>query len=464
MDKLKDYQLRGVEFILQKKGRAILADEAGLGKTYTTLEAIQRLQSEPVLIFSINPGLYVWHDELSRWYDKKSIVYSGPPEERGKLREKFFKDGIKYLIANYFFIDEIKNEFNDINWKTIVTDEYHIMGISNSRTKRFGAILPLVRKADHIIMVTGSPVRRNLSNLYAPFNLLDPYTFSSFWEFVNKYCIITEDRFGKTIEEMPKNPEKFDRLRKNYLIRRLKENVLKELPPKTRQPISVFMSPEQKELYEKMDSDMYIEYGDNIITAPNEAVKLLRLRQLLVTPLIFDIPIIGGALEMLIELIKVEFSNDNPVAIFTPFRTAIKPIMEVLKERLGKPEVLFCKLHGGMSVEKTHDNVSNFQNATTVRKIFIATIKSGMAITITQAKVAIFIGYEWTSEENSQAEDRLHRQGQLDNVRILYLLHRDNETDEKVRQILNSKQRAINWTLYTKEMLLKTNVSRETII
>ena len=76
-----------------------------------------------------------------------------------------------------------------------------------------------------------------------------------------------------------------------------------------------------------------------------------------------------------------------------------------------------------------------------------------MSITITAAKVCIFLGYEWTSEENSQAEDRLHRHGQTDNVRCLYLLHRDNPTDMKVIKILNQKQHNINWALNTEDYI-----------
>ena len=450
--KIRDYQIAGSDFIVEHGGRALLADEAGSGKTLQALHAIMGLKGQPVLIFTINPGLFVWQDELEHWFQEKAIVYTGNKKDRALLHQKFIKDDYRYLIANYFFIEELSELFKLGYWKTIVTDEYHIMGISNHRTARYKALFPIAKKADNLIMVTGSPMRRNLADLFAPFKMIDPPNFKSYWRYVNTHCVVTEDFFGKTIEAMQRNPVEFTKMRKNYMLRRLKKDILPELPPKTRQVISVFMTSEQKKIYDMMDKDMVIDYKGIFITAPNPAVKMIRLRQLLVTPMILGFDVIGGALQHLAELISSEFEEGNPVAVFTPFKTnAIKPIKKYLLSKLSKTEIFH--LHGAMPFKQIKENVQGFQNLPTERKVFLGVIKSGMAITLTAAKVCIFLGYEWTSEENDQAENRLHRYGQTDNVRCLYILHRDNPVDERVMEILNTKQYNINWALKTEDFI-----------
>jgi len=452
--KLKEYQKKGVDFILSRNGRALLADECGLGKTLTTLQSIMALNGTPALIFTINPGLFVWEDELKYWFNEYSMIYTGTPSKRQELVGEFFKNNCQFLIANYFYIDEIKERFNFVKWKTIITDEYHIMGISNYKTARFKSLMKLNKKVPYLIMVTGSPMRRNLADLYSPFKLIDPDNFRSYWRYVNKYCIVTDEGFYKTIEAIPKNPEEFIALRKRYMIRRLVNDVMPELPPKTRQVVPVCMTPEQKLLYDMMEKDKVIDYKGNLIVAPNEAVKILRQRQLLVTPYIFGFDIPGGALETLAELIEDEFSNGNPVAVFTPFKeNAIDPIINYLKSKLKNTK--FFKLHGGMSVKNARGFCKGFQEANTVRKVIIGVIKSGMAVTLTEAKVAIFLGYEWTSEENNQAEKRLHRIGTKDNIRCLYLLHKDNPVDRRVMEIINTKQHNIDWALKTEDFIEK---------
>jgi len=450
--KLKDYQRTGVDFILSKNGRALLGDEAGAGKTRTALTAMMELQGTPALIFTINPGLFVWEDELDYWFDQKAVVYTGNAEQRSNLLAEFEENNHQFLIANYFFIDEIKDRFNFVKWKTIVTDEYHMMGIGNFKTDRFKSLAKLTKEVLYLIMVTGSPMRRNLADLFSPFKLLDPDGFRSYWRYVGKYCIVTDEGFYKTIEAIPKHPEEFIALRKKYMIRRLMKDVMPELPPKTRQVIPVYMTPEQKLLYDMMEKDKIIDYKGSLIVAPNEAVKILRQRQLLVTPHILGFDIAGGALETLAELIENEFSNGNPVAVFTPFKQkTIEPIINYLKSKLK--DTLFFKLHGGMPPVKVKENYQGFQKADTIRKVFIGVIKSGMSITLTEAKVAIFIGYEWTSEENNQAEKRLHRIGTKDHVRCLYLLHKDNPVDRRVMEIINTKQHNIDWALRTEDFI-----------
>jgi len=449
---IKDYQIKGSNFIVEHGGRALLADEPGAGKTVQALHAVMRMDTFPVLIFVINPGLFVWQDELEFWYDKPSVVYTGNKEERNKEYHNFIHSDCKFLIANYFFIEELTSIFPLGYWKTLIMDEYHIMGLSNHRTDRYKNIFPSVKKAESVIPLTGSPMRRNLADLFAPFKMIAPEKHSSYWRYVKTHCLVTEDHFGKTIEAMPKHPKEFDDYRKQYMIRRMKKDIMPELPPKTRQVIPVYMTPEQKKLYDMMDKTLMIDYKGKLIIAQNRAVRFLRLRQLLITPQILGFDIIGAGLEMAKALIEVEFSNGNPVALFTAFKVnCIQPIIKYLRKCL--PNTVFFYLHGGMPPRKAKENYKGFQDAQTHRKVFVGVIKSGMSITLTAAKVSIFLGPELTSEENSQAEDRLHRQGATGNIRCLYILYRDDPVDDRIKEILNTKQHNIDWGLNTSDFI-----------
>ena len=136
MYKLKKYQKEGSDFIIARHGRAILADEMGLGKTLEALDAIYRLDGFPVLIVGIKPALYVWKDELKKWFNEESIIYSGNPKNRSKAWNEFIVNDCRFLITNYAFVEEIKSKGPSL-WKTIVTDEYHLPGLLNRKTLIF---------------------------------------------------------------------------------------------------------------------------------------------------------------------------------------------------------------------------------------------------------------------------------------------------------------------------------------
>ena len=247
---------------------------------------------------------------------------------------------------------------------------------------------------------------------------------------------------------MPKDIDIFRDMLSHYLIRRLKEQVLKELPEKTRQAIPIFMEPAQQKLYDQLIKDMYFEYGDTFVATPNALARTMRVRQLLATPQIFGIPVIGGALRMLHDIAMEEISLSRPIAVFTPFTDAI-PYIKLILEGLYKDNIWV--LQGGMQANKIQEVVDGFQSCKSTVKAIICSIKSGVSQTITDAKTAIFVGYEWGPYDNDQAESRLYRLGQHDNVRCLYLLHQDCPPEQHMIDILNSKQQAISFVLSPKE-------------
>lgn len=451
---LRPYQITGSDFLVNA-GRAILADDMGLGKTLTTLDAVHRLGDLPALVIAPKIALYVWQKEISKWFEEPSAIYSGEYYIRNRAWKDFQARKVPFLITNYAFAEEIRQR--NSTWGTLICDEIHLAGLLNRKTQTFKHIRNLARASKRLFQVTGTPMRQTPADLWAPLHLVSPREFSSYWRFVQDYCVMTNDGFGMVIERRPASIEGFRDMLKCYLIRRLKKEAMPWLPPKTRQPVYVDMTARQAVLYNQMARDYVIKFSDTslgtldaqdrLIVAQNQLVATMRLRQLLVTPQILGLDILGGALKMVPQMVENEFMSGNPVAIFTPFKEAI-PFIERALHKLNSVELYI--VHGKLSAKKVFERWNAFQDSSNSRRAFICTIKSGTSFDLYSSAVAYFIGYEWDSHMDVQAEDRLHRDGQKDNVRVHYLIHK-NTVDEDIMQTVAEKQDTFNFVLNSED-------------
>jgi SWI/SNF-related matrix-associated actin-dependent regulator of chromatin subfamily A-like protein 1 len=435
---LRPSQITGSQFLQDHNNRAIEADIAGLGKTYTILDAIITKHFYPVLIICNKPGLYVWQSELKIWFNgKPSVVYSGSPEQCSKRLQDFITNTeVDFLITNYAFLDEVITKLGPFFFKTLVLDEYHLPGLLNHKTDIYKMVKEISKLIPHVIMSTGTPMRQTPADWFAPLSIIDRKTFSSYWKFVSDWCITTNNGYGQKIERVPQNTDKFLEMLANYRIRCTDKS---GLPPKIRQPIPIEMTPLQQQLYNKLQKEMFIEHDGTFLITPNKMTKILRCRQLLVNPMILGFKDQGGGMEILTSLTEEELSEGNPVAIYTPFLDVIPLIEKELSRRIKDLKIFI--VHGGMTSDKLAEVQSGFQNPSNKNKVIICTIKSAAAPTFTEASVCIFIGYE-LGIDNTQAEDRHHRIGQKDTVRCLYLLY-NNSVDEWGINLLNDKTKAL---------------------
>ncbi len=443
---LRDYQEAGVQFLVNRQ-RAVLGDEPGLGKTVTSLEALKRmpLGSGPFLILGPKVSLGVWKRELLKWYDETGFIYSGDfsRHQREGIWTNFKQKGT-FLIANYKMLEELLAR--QIGWQGIICDEIHLAGILNRTTGTYKSLARARSRA--LFLLSGTPVRKGPQDLFGPFSLINPYRFNSYYDFVGAYCIRIKDAFGYSIEPRPSNPEEFRKLVAQYLIRRKKSKVLKDLPPKQRQAVPLVMTSAQSALYRKLEKDMYVEISDSkLVAAPNAATSCLRQRQLLVTPQILGSSESGAALEALVEMAEAEFEAGRSIAICTPF----VPAIAFIQKRLEKLTKAIYVIHGKIK-EPADDIAQRFQKDEAKRKAIIYSIKSGASFDAYGASTVFFVGCEWSSLDNLQAEDRVHRFGQTEPVTIYYLLYEDT-VDDRIIELLDSKTVAANWTLHIEDVL-----------
>jgi SNF2 family DNA or RNA helicase len=464
---LRDYQLTAVEFMIKHRA-ALMYDDMGLGKTLSTLVAIDSLEALPCIIVCPKFALTVWEVEIEKWLGMKSTIYSGKPKERKEQWKQFITRGDKFLITNYAMAAEIGlrsglkitecataiKEPGIWKWNSIIWDEAHVGGLfkyTNSAYKvahKFASTIP-VR-----YVLTGTPYRQGCVDLFGPLSLVDMVKFKNYWSYVNTYCVVTKTPFGKEIERNPANLITFRKMLNEYMVRRIKEEVLTELPGKLRQCLFIEMNSEQHALYDELTSELIAivkETGDLLIT-PNQLTLMVRQRQILACPQVLGLKHRGAAIDTIMEHSHLTLDENKPVSVFTPFRKAIPCLERAFKEEY--PHCMVYIIQGQMTAAEFGATWQGFQNDPYKQKVLLCVIKSGASFQATCCDTSYFLGYEWDFNLNEQAEDRHNRMGQKNFVNIFYLMTKGT-VDEEVASRLNEKKTSSNWVVGTETQFLK---------
>lgn len=451
---LRPYQQDGVNF-MRKRRHNLNFDDMGLGKTVCTLfvaldKAVSTIdfsadeKTEHILVLCPVKALGVWQQELKTWFNLDSVIYAGTVAQRRKLVEKVRKS--VFIITTYGMLKEM-NEYNIIG---LICDEIHesSAGLLNYKTKTYAKVEALYKSIKWSFLLTGTPVRQGVIDLYAPLHLVNKNVFKNYWQFVNKYCIVMQTPFGKEIQRNPRDITGFRNLLAQYRLRRIKSEVLSDLPGKQRQVIPITMTKKQQKAHQEILEEFIYVDEDSAVVAPNAMMAILRCRQLLVSPRLLGMDEDGAAFDYLADEGKNLLSNDKCFVVYTPFKMAI-PLLKDLIEGFNMGTKVFT-LMGGLQPSEFANQWQGFLDYKSNNKVLLCVIKSGASFHATCASDCFFLGYEWDFNLCAQAEDRLCRLGQKNFVHCRYLLH-DNSVDELVKEKLNEKTAASNWIVGTEE-------------
>lgn len=431
-DKLRNYQRVGANFLKTVK-RCILADEMGTGKTFQAIAACEDQEAERVLVVCPNTLKWNWYDEIDKWTNSRAVVVDGAKKKRQKII-KGFKG--KYLIINYEAL-RLHKELQKLHWDVLIFDEAH--KIKNRKAKQTKAAKKL--KADHIYLLTGTPMLNRPDELWSLLNRLYPDRFSSYWRFAEYYCTITHNGFGKVIETgTPEQQEKLKQLLAPIMLRRTKKEVLTELPDKIYKKFIVELKGEQAKAYETMERDAITTLSNGeTIAAPVVIAQIIRLRQIAVsTQLLSDSVAESAKFEALLEFIQDNQAR-HKIVVFSQFRRAI----ELFSKQLDDAGIRWVSVTGAIKQEDRHQATKDFQNNNNVR-VMLATIEAAAhGLTWTSADVAVFLDRHWTPAINTQAEDRLHRIGQKNCVTIVNMIAKDT-VEERIERMLEKKSDSFN--------------------
>lgn len=431
---LFNYQKIGIGFLCTTKS-SLLADEPGLGKTIQSLSASRINQSIlknkhfKILIICPSTLKLNWEEEIMKWYDNEKItVITGSKKQRDKL----WNNESNYYIMNYELLLKDINIIRSIHWNHLISDES--TRISNSKSKTSKLIKTI--KADYRTAMTGTPFNNELQDIWNIIDFCQPNALGTFWEFTNKYCL--KDEFKNIVGY--KNTEQLSNYLERFMIRRKKEEVLEELPPKLYENIYIEFSDEEKIIYNAIKEDIRQELSEyKIDRVLNDGVhlnvltRMIRLKQATDSMQLISENNVSSKLNALKELLKDLIHTDEKVLIFTQFAEMAYILIEELKEY--KPLLIA----GIVKENERKENRQNFQN-NEENKILISTDAGGVGLNLFRAKYVIHYDLPWSISKRTQREDRAHRIGQKNKVTVFNMIV-ENSIDEYILKVLFKKQK-----------------------
>ncbi|GAA0178013.1 SNF2 helicase associated domain-containing protein [Clostridium sediminicola] len=434
---LRKYQKVGVKWMAnlsELKLGGILADEMGLGKTIQTISLIKSFKGNkdnPSLIIAPSSLIYNWKDEIDKFDSKmKVLVMDGA---RAKREEKFnILENYNIIITSYPLIKRDIDLYECYNWNFCILDE--AQNIKNSSSMNAKSVKRL--HSQHRIALTGTPIENSIEELWSIFDFVIPGYLMDYKKFY--------DRFESPIVN-DKNKEVLAILKRiisPFILRRLKENVVKELPPKIEHKILIQMTDEQEKVYKAYENAIKDEIVYNIknYSLGESNMKILamitKLRQICCDPkvLLQNYNFDNGKMLTLDEVIQNCISSGSRVLLFSQFTTILKSI----EKRLNAKEIETLYLDGNTKIYKRTELVKRFNNGEA--SIFLISLKAGgTGLNLTSADRVIHYDPWWNPAVEDQASDRAHRIGQEKVVEVLKFITKDT-IEERIYELQRKKK------------------------
>lgn len=430
---LVPFQEQGVNFLLSHQ-RAILGDEMGLGKTVQALVALYKQNKFPSLVIAPASLKWVWATEVQKWkLPLKVQVIHGTKEARiAQLSAQADIYIVGYEIARICAV-----KLSNMRFYAAVLDEAH--RIKNRRAKTTKAILQITKNCQYIWLLTGTPIINRASELYSLLHVLDRRRFSSYWRFVGEHCIVYNNGFGWSVEDITDATDprvmSLRRVLAEFLLRRRRIEVVPEMPKKTIQRVYVDLGTRQRRIYDQMKEEMVANMSpDAPIFAPTVVAQLMRLRQITIDPTLMENdvskPLSGPKVDAALEIIE---DTDESIVVFSNFSRVIKRFSLNLIDK-GISHVVFTGDTGSGARRKA---IRSFGIGKA--RIFLATLGAGgQGLNLDKASVVIFLDKSFSPALNSQAQDRVYRMSQTRPVTI-YEIIAHKTVEEKIEGLLKHK-------------------------
>ena len=461
--KLRKYQKEGYNWLKNLDTYnfgGILADDMGLGKTLQVLAVIlsyvenEKEAVKPSLIVAPSSLVLNWLNEAEKFTPTLTkVAITGNYEERKSKIDDIANFNI--VVTSYDLLKRDIDLYKQKNYdfKYIIADEAQY--IKNNNTKNARAIKYI--NAETRFALTGTPIENSLSELWSIFDYAMPGYLFSYKKFKELY----ETPIVK--EENNNRMERLKRLIEPFVLRRVKKEVLTELPDKSVTVLYNEMEEEQKNIYMsymlRAKSEVLQE-----INSENNRIRILallmRLRQICCHPSLFLNNYEGGSskLEQCIEVINDVIKNNHRILLFSGYTS----MFEIIEKELKKRKIKYFKLTGQTKVDERIDLVNEFNKNEDI-KVFLISLKAGgTGLNLTGADVVIHYDPWWNLSAENQATDRTYRIGQKNNVQV-YKLITKNSIEEKIYELQQRKEKLIDSVLSNKNTFIN-NLSKEDIM
>ncbi|CAN6582876.1 unnamed protein product [Malus baccata var. baccata] len=464
---LHPYQLEGLNFLRfswSKQTHVILADEMGLGKTIQSIAFLASLFEEkvsPHLVVAPLSTLRNWEREFATWAPQMNVVmYVGSSQARAVIREYEFyfpknhkkikkkksgqivseskQDRIKFdvLLTSYEMINLDSTSLKPIKWECMIVDEGH--RLKNKDSKLFSSLQQY--STNHRVLLTGTPLQNNLDELFMLMHFLDAGKFGSLEEFQEEFKDINQEE----------QVSRLHRMLAPHLLRRVKKDVMKELPPKKELILRVDLSSKQKEYYKAILTRNYqiltrrggaqislinvvmelrklcchpfmLEGVEPDIEDPNEAFK-----QLLET---------SGKLQLLDKMMVKLKEQGNRVLIYSQFQH----MLDLLEDYCTFKKWQYERIDGKVGGAERQIRIDRFNAKNSSRFCFLLSTRAGgLGINLATADTVIIYDSDWNPHADLQAMARAHRLGQTNKVMIYRLVTRGS-IEERMMEMTKKK-------------------------
>ncbi|WJX90563.1 hypothetical protein P8452_72446 [Trifolium repens] len=424
--KMRDYQLAGLNWLIRlyENGiNGILADEMGLGKTLQTISLLGYLHefrgiTGPHMVVAPKSTLGNWMNEIRRFCPTlRAIKFLGSPDERKHIREDLLVAGkFDVCVTSFEMVIKEKTTLRRFSWRYVIIDEAHRIKNENSLLSKTMRLY----NTNYRLLITGTPLQNNLHELWSLLNFLLPEIFSSAETFDEWFQISGENDQQEVVQQLHK-------VLRPFLLRRLKSDVEKGLPPKKETILKVGMSQMQKQYYKAL-----LQKDLEVVNAGGERKRLLniamQLRKCCNHPYLFQGAEPGppyttgdhlitnaGKMVLMDKLLPKLKERDSRVLIFSQMTR----LLDILEDYLMFRGYQYCRIDGNTGGDDRDASIEAFNKPGSEKFVFLLSTRAGgLGINLATADVVILYDSDWNPQADLQAQDRAHRIGQKKEVQV----------------------------------------------
>lgn len=424
---------------LKYHDRAIYADPRGAGKTATVLHYLEWSGSHKVLVVApLGAVIHHWEREVEKWsIGFETVDGTGTSAQRKRARNAMdvYRAVPTILIVNYEAMRQDAAALVEMGWDTVVFDEAH--RLKNHKTLVFKAAAKLVRRADAMVAMTGTPIMNRAYELWTLLHLCDPQKYGSFWNWTREYFEVqTTDFWGRVPQPIQVigafRPGMEDKLReelRSRMLYRTLDQIGGDLPEVVTTPYLVDLSADERKQYDSMAKRFWADMNGEILYAPNEVAKITRLRQLATG--------YGSKVKAAAELIEDLFPEQ--VVVLSSHKAPLYALETALRNKAS------TRLYtGDQSKAERATNLEQFRNRDVRCMLGTYGAMSEGVDGLQVARHVVQLDEDWTPARNDQAIGRLARRGSEHSHVFVYPMVARNTIDEYVREALDLKQGVID--------------------
>lgn len=448
--KPRPYQIEAVAFAEEASFRCIIADEQGLGKTIEigSILSLHQAKLLPCVIVCPTTVKLQWMHELYRILnitDKKQL----PIQVVSSGKEKAMP-GMKVYIITYDILkkDDFFEYLPEGTIKLVVIDE--CQRIKNHLSDRAKAVQRIVRNCEHVIPMSGTPIKNNAGEYFTVLNMVNSRMFPQWQRYVDNYCDSYNNGWGTKVGGL-KDMERFHEDTKDIIIRRTKSEVLKDLPSIDRKFYHVELNRQLNKEYAKAMDDLdELMYSDESGFSKGTAMIAIMSRLRHIT----GISKVKECVEFVTEFLE---STDRKVVVFSHHQDVMGMLQASIDSFITDKENEKLKLrktmlmHSGLNGDQRAALVADFKNDANARVMIASTLAAGEGLNLQFCSDAVILERQWNPANEEQAEARFHRFGQLNNVGITYMLA-SGTIDEYFTELVEVKRSIVAATMDKKEI------------